>query len=137
MPASAAPRSGKFCVVRPDKTYDMLLVRPRPDGGLDFAVSYWTSEGSFFGVEGQAARAAKGWEMQRDINAADPTQRCAVVIQPARGGYNVSTVDGARCESLAGHNAVRYGTLTFATRTREGPAPVAVSDANLQSIGCP
>jgi hypothetical protein len=136
-PVSAAPRSGKFCVVRPDKTYDMLLVRPRSDGGLDFAVDYWTNEGSFFGVEGTAAKAVKGWEMQSDLNAADSTQRCAVVIRPAGGGYNVSTVEGARCESLAGHNAVLYGTLTFPARTRVGPAPANVSNANLQSIGCP
>ncbi len=59
------------------------------------------------------------WQYRSDMDSPDPMARCAVNIDPrSDGGYNVSTLDGARCEALAGHNMVLYGIEVFPASSR-------------------
>ncbi len=71
------------------------------------------------------------------MTSSDPTARCAVVIgRTPDGGYTVATVEGARCEGLAGHGAVLDHTDVFPRATRNGGAPAGISQETLQSEGC-
>ena len=134
---AAAPQTGKYCVYGKGKSYDMLLVRQNPDGTLAFGLSSWTADGSNFSVAGSARPSGSGWAYRDQMTAANPDDRCGVdLTQSADGTWRVTTVDGARCEGLAGHGAVLYGADVFPPRSRAGDAPVKFGMEDLQRIGC-
>lgn len=114
--AGPTGQEGKYCL-KDGKDETIFTTRPKGKD-LVFALSWWTPYDTFFGVTGTAKPASSGWRFEENLNAADPRERCAVVITAEDGGYRVSTVDGARCESLAGHNAVLYGTISFSPASR-------------------
>jgi len=128
---------GKYCAFGPGDSYDMLLVRPDADRNLLFGLSSWTPTGSYFGVAGTARRAGAGWRYEADMNSPDPDQRCAVTIDQVAGGtYRIATVEGARCEAMAGHGAVLYGTDVFPPASRVGDAPASFTIETLMKVGC-
>ncbi|MBP0496479.1 lysozyme inhibitor LprI family protein [Pararoseomonas indoligenes] len=128
---------GKYCVFGSGNSYDMLLARQGTDGALNFALSSWAPNGSHFGVAGLARRVSSGWRYEEGMRSADPTQRCVVVIARAMdGAFRISTVEGARCEALAGHGATLEGTLVIPAASRVGDAPATFSAGSLMQIGC-
>ena len=128
---------GKYCVFGGGNSYDMLLARPNRDGGLEFALTSWTAKGSNFSVSGTARPSGRGWRYEANMNSPDPNQRCAVVVdRMPDGGFQVVTVEGARCEANAGHGAVLYGTDTFPAASRAGDAPRSFTGETLMQVGC-
>ena len=134
---AAGPQTGKYCVYGKGNSYNMLLVRPQPDGLLAFALSSWTENGSNFSVAGSARSSGSGWAHRDQMTAANTDDRCGVdLTRSADGTWRVTTVDGARCEVLAGHGAVLYGVDVFPARSRAGDAPAKFGMEDLQRIGC-
>jgi len=134
---AAGPQAGKYCVFGNGNSYDMLLIRQQPDGVLAFGLSSWTAAGSNFSVAGSAKPSGDRWTYRDQMNAADPDQRCGVdLAQSADGTWRVTTVEGARCEALAGHGAVLYGADVFPPRSRAGDAPAKFGMEDMQRIGC-
>jgi hypothetical protein len=134
---AGGPESGKYCVFGKGNSYECCWCSP----GL---TQVWVSPfrhgrlaGSNFGVGGIAPRSGIGWAYRDQMNSPDPDQRCGVDILGGKGTYRVSTVEGARCEAMAGHGAVLYGTDVFPLGTRVGPAPPDFLEGeNLTRIGC-
>ncbi len=139
--ADASPPSGlagsRYCVFGSGNSYDMLLARLNRDGSLAFGLTSWTANGSNFSVAGTARPSGQGWRYEESMNSPDPDQRCAVVVdRTPDGGFQVSTVEGARCEAFAGHGAVLYGTDVFPKTSRAGDAPPSFSGETLMQVGC-
>lgn len=133
----AGPPSGRYCVFGSGNSYEMLLARPNRDGSLAFGLTSWTANGSNFSVAGTARPSGQGWRYEENMTSADPDQRCAVVVdRTPDGGFQVATVEGARCEALAGHGAVLYGTDVFPPASRAGDAPPSISGEALMRVGC-
>jgi uncharacterized protein YecT (DUF1311 family) len=135
--AAAGAENGMYCKFGRGNSYDMLLVRQGAKDGLLFGLSSWTPSGSHFGVAGTARRVGAGWRYEADMSASDPGERCAVTIDRAADGtYRVATVEGARCEAMAGHGAVLYGTNAFSPASRVGDAPASITMETLMQVGC-
>jgi hypothetical protein len=67
----------------------------------------------------------------------DPRERCTVLITRKAGGYDFSTLEGARCENMAGQRAVLYGTLAFPAKCRVGKADAEFSKPNdIGNLNC-
>ncbi len=128
---------GRYCVFGGGNSYDMLLARPNRNGSLEFGLTSWTAEGSNFSVNGTARSSGRGWRYEENMNSPDPNQRCAVVIdRTSDGGFQIATVEGARCEANAGHGAALYGTDSFPAASRAGDAPRSFTGETLMQVGC-
>jgi hypothetical protein len=133
----AGPAGGRYCVFGSGNSYDMLLAQPNRDGSLAFGLTSWTADGSNFAVAGTARPSGRGWRYEENMTSPDPDQRCAVVFdRTPDGGFQVATVEGARCEADAGHGAVLYGTDIFPAASRAGDAPQSFTGETLMQIGC-
>ena len=134
---SSGPAGGRYCVFGAGNSYDMLMARLDPDGSLAFGLTSWTPAGSNFSVAGTARPSGRGWRYEDGMTSPDPDQRCAVVVdRTPDGGFQVATVEGARCEAFAGHGAVLYGTDVFPRTSRAGDAPASISGETLMQVGC-
>ncbi|HTW29556.1 MAG TPA: hypothetical protein VME92_20695 [Acetobacteraceae bacterium] len=128
---------GQYCKTGYSHSYDMLLVRVDQDGKLAFGFEELTGAGNSMSVAGVASVAPGGWEYRENINAPDPDQRCQLDFsRNATGDWTISTADGARCESYAGHGAGLYGSDAFPAHSRVGPAPAKVDMDALNHLGC-
>ena len=135
--SSAGLAGGRYCVLGNGNSFDMLLARSSRNGSLAFGLTSWTANGSNFSVAGTARPSGQGWRYEENMNSPDPDQRCAVVItRMLDGGFQVATVEGARCEALAGHGATLYGTDTFSAASRVGDAPPSFTSETLMHVGC-
>ncbi len=127
-PATPSPAAAKPVTPRGQETFTVgrvghanrsLTLRKMADGRLDFSLDEWTDGGDNFAVSGVADRVGGAWQYREKMASPDPDARCAVNIVPRPdGGYDVSTLEGARCEAYAGHNATLYGTDTFPRSAR-------------------
>ncbi|MDT8330542.1 hypothetical protein RQ831_05710 [Roseomonas gilardii] len=144
-PAAGGTVDGKYCNFGAGTSMDMLLLRSGAGGGLDFVLSSWTSRGSNFSVDGLARPAAPPgashpeavWRFESGMRSRDPAERCVVTIRrTAEGAYAVATEEGARCESMAGHGAVLYGTTVFPPGSRQGNAPGVFGPETAMQVDC-
>ena len=128
---------GRYCVFGGGNSYSMLLARPNRDGSLEFGLTSWAANGSNFSVNGTARPNGRGWRYEESMNSPDPNQRCAVVInRMPDGGFQVDTVEGARCEADAGHGAALYAADAFPAASRAGDAPRSFTGETLMQVGC-
>ena len=108
-----------FTVGRVGHANRTLKVEKRPDGTMKFDLDEWSEAGNNFSVSGVAVHVGSGWQYRDAMDSPESSARCGVNIDPRPdGGYNVSTVDGARCKASAGHNMVLYGSDTFPASSR-------------------
>ncbi len=87
-------------------------------GDMIFAVGGANSQGHIFSVKGLAKPHAGGWRYQ--VTSEDPDERCTIDISRANGGFDVDTVEGARCVNAGGFNAwsIMVGGLHFSASSR-------------------
>ena len=120
-PRTAGAGQQKFMVGRIGRANRSLTVQNNPDGSINFSLDEWSDAGNNFSVSGVAQRVGAEWQYRDAMDSSDAAGRCGVDIAArSDNGYDVSTVDGARCEGLAGHNMVLYGVDSFpgSSRTR-------------------
>lgn len=130
----ADPSSGKYCI---GGGSTMLVTRSNSNGKLDFGISIATPQGMSFGVAGSAQPDANGWRFRQNMNAADPAQRCEVLIgRLPNGGYSFSVTQAGTCESQGGFRTAPPPNykLLFPATSREGALPRNKSVAEAISL---
>jgi hypothetical protein len=121
--AAADVVPGKYCI---DKGSTMLLTRPGANGSLEFGMSSLNARSNFFSVYGLAQPDAGGWRFRENMNAADATERCEVLIaRLPDGGYSFSVTQAGSCESNGGYGAAPQPNhnILFPARSRQGEVP--------------
>jgi hypothetical protein len=99
--AASQSSSGVFCIL---EKYDQVFAeRIDPSGNMTFAVGGTNGNAHIYSVTGLAKPHTGGWRYQK--TSEDPDERCTIDIARAGGGFNVDTVEGARCVNAGGYAA--------------------------------
>ncbi len=104
----------------------MLLTRPGANGSLEFGMSSLNARSHYFSVHGLAQPDAGGWRFRENMSAADPSDRCEVLIaRLPDGGYSFSVTQAGRCKSDGGYGAAPQPNykILFPARSRQGELP--------------
>ena len=113
----------KYCT---DRNSTMLLVRPDPNGDLQFGVSSWDSRGHFFGESGTALAEGSGsWVYRNAMNDPDPLARCEMRITRQGAGYSAWVTPEGPCQADQGFSPNPNARLVFPASSRRGGIPAS------------
>jgi hypothetical protein len=126
--AAATGPSGIYCRHSSGNAVDILAIKVRPDGALDFGVSRWFAGGQNVSLFGRAIRVGDHWRYEEGLASADPDAHCRVDIRTnAGGGATIAADPKARCAHEGGHGT-NLGLVRFSQRTYWGPVTIQLRD---------